>query len=90
MPRSLTDRQLKVFEVVQKNRMAWIAFAIVMGMFVLVFGIFVYAAFWRPDVGGWTKVGIFLLDGVLGWAVKQIVGFLFPAPSSAASAPAQH
>jgi hypothetical protein len=40
-----------------------------MGMFVLVFALFVYAAFWRPDVSAWEKAGIFLLDGVLGWAV---------------------
>jgi hypothetical protein len=83
-PRTQSDRQLRVLDHLQKNRMAWIAFYIVMGMFVLVFAFFVYAAFWRPDVSGWAKFAIFLLDGVLGWSVKHIVGFLFPTPPAAA------
>ncbi len=57
--------------------MAWIAFWVVMGMFVLVFGLWVYMLLWRPEIDLWSKGGTFLLDGLLGWSVRHIVGYLF-------------
>jgi hypothetical protein len=81
----LSERQLRAYDVLQRGRMAWIAFFVVMTMFVVVFGCFIYAVFYRPDIDLWSKGGIFLLDGVLGWSIRQIVGYLFPHPAASAA-----
>ena len=60
--------------------MAWIAFWVVMGMFVIVFGLLVYAVFFRPDISGFVKGSLAGVDGLLGWSVRHIIGYLFPSP----------
>jgi len=80
-PPNFTDRQLRVYLALQRNRMAWIAFAVVMTMFVIVFGLFIYATFIRHDVDAWVQSGLAILDGLLGWTVRHIIGYLFPRPA---------
>lgn len=67
--------------------MAWIAFAIVMGMFLVVFGFVVYTVFFRPDIAVWLKASFLAVDGLLGWTVRHIVRFLFPVPVGSATSP---
>ena len=79
-PPKLSDRQLKVYLALERNRMAWITFRLVMLMFVVVFTIVVYSIFWRPDIHWAVNGSLVVLDGLLGWSVRHIVGYLFSAP----------
>jgi len=80
-PINLSDRQLKVYLALEKNRMAWVAFWVVMALFVIGFGCAVYAIFWRPDIDWRYKTTLIAGDGLLGWCVKHIIQFLFNAPA---------
>ena len=63
--------------------MAFIMFFFLLVVFALVLGFFLYAAFWVQS--DWTtKVVLGCLDGVVGWGMKPLVAYLFPAGSEAA------
>jgi hypothetical protein len=77
LPPNLTPGQIKVYEVIQRNRMAWTTLLVVLGLLIIGFFSFLYAMFFLPqqDVAKGVLGGIDLL---LGWAVHTIVGNLFP------------
>lgn len=72
----LTPEQLAVYRELELIRMAWAAFWFVMPLFAIGFLSFLGAVFFvnqqivpKSIIGG--------VDGLLGWAVKTIVSFLF-------------
>jgi hypothetical protein len=74
---SYSDRQLKTLEVLQRARMAWIAFWFVLVLLTAILLLLVYCVFWT-SVDTWVKVALALIDGSLGLSFRRIVGFLFP------------
>lgn len=77
-PQSYTERQLKTLDILRRNRMAWIMFFFLLGAFLIVLSALIYSAFWSKG-GNFIKAAFFLLDGVLGWSIKQVVAYLFPS-----------
>lgn len=78
---AFTDKQLKTFDIVQRTKMAWVALVFMLIVFATVLGALLYAAF-SGKGAAWLKVGLLLLDGLVGWVVKRIVSYLFPTPQS--------
>lgn len=76
-PPSYTKEQLETFDVLQRNRMAWIAFFFLLAVFTTILVALLYAAFTGKGEA-WLKVGMLLLDGLVGWWVKQVISYLFP------------
>lgn len=77
-PPAYSDRQLKTLALLRQNRQAWILFWFLLVAFSVILGFFLYAAFWRQNA--WLAETILgPLDGIVGWAMKDVVKFLFPA-----------
>jgi Flp pilus assembly pilin Flp len=74
---SLTDKQLRVYEVVHKVRMAWVALIVVLGAFIVVLIALLFAAF-SQTVGPWIKGAFATIDGLLGVCLHQVIRHLFP------------
>jgi hypothetical protein len=76
-PPDLSLAQIKVYEVIQRNRMAWTTLTVVLTLLTVGFLSFLFAMFLLPqqDVAKGVLGGI---DALLGWAVHRIVGNLFP------------
>jgi hypothetical protein len=72
----LTPEQLAVYRELQLIRMAWVAFWFVMPLFAIALLSFLYAVFF-VDQQVAPKVILGGVDGLLGWAVKTIISFLF-------------
>ena len=77
-PPAYSDRQLRTFEVLERNRMAWLAFYVVIGTFIFLTLVWVYAVFFRNDVANELKWALSLGNGILALALHRIVRFLFP------------
>jgi hypothetical protein len=75
---SLTARQLRVYEVVHKIRMAWVTLGVMLTCFVGVLIALICAAF-SPTAGPWMRGAFATIDGLLGVSIHQIVRHLFPA-----------
>ncbi len=78
IPGNLTAAQLKVYEVVQRIRMAWVALLFVVIPFAFGVFAFLYAIFFLPQ----QEVAKGILGGInllLGWALKIILNNLFPS-----------
>ncbi len=74
----LSKRQLRAYEGVERIKMArWTLKCLFFAFFSVLLGFF-YAAFVAADaqVVEWV---LLLLDGVLGWSIKLVVAYLFPA-----------
>ncbi len=76
-PPSYTDQQLKTYEIIQRNRMAWVALIILFVFFAAVLTGLMYAAF-SGKGAEWFKIGLAVLDGLLGTCIVRVVFFLFP------------
>jgi hypothetical protein len=78
LPQTLTPAQAKVYEVIQRNRMAWTALGVVLGLFTIGFFSFLYALFFVPSqaIGKSALAG---LDALLGWSLRAIISNLFPS-----------
>ena len=74
---SLTDKQLKVYEVIHRVRMAWVALLVVLGAFIAVLVALIFAAF-SQVVGPWIKGAFATIDGLLGVCLHQVIRHLFP------------
>jgi hypothetical protein len=74
---ALTPAQLKVYEVIQRTRMAWTLLIIVLVCFVGVLVALILAAF-SPTVGPSMRWAFGIIDGLLVITLHRIVGFLFP------------
>jgi crotonobetainyl-CoA:carnitine CoA-transferase CaiB-like acyl-CoA transferase len=74
---SYTDREIKTLDVLRRNRMAWIAFGFLLAVFAIILAALLYAAFTGKGEA-WLKVGMLLLDGLVGWCLKQVISYLFP------------
>ena len=73
--KDLTPEQLKLYQVIQRNRMAWVVLIVMLATFVVLIAIVVWAAInERTGVAG--VLG--LLDGIVGLAIRHIISFLFP------------
>jgi hypothetical protein len=75
---SLTDRQIKTFAILNRNRMAWIMFVSILVFFGLVLGAFFYTVFWRDKTESWIKVTFGSIDALLIITIRPIVAYLFP------------
>lgn len=74
----LTPDQLKIYTELQRIRMGWLTLYVVLGLFTIGFFSFLYALFFiheqtlsKAITGG--------IDTLLGWALKDIVAYLFPS-----------
>jgi len=74
---SLTPAQLEVYLAIQKNKMAWLTLRVVLACFALDLGALIFAAF-SPTAGPSMRWAFGLIDGLLGWAIHRVIGFLFP------------
>ena len=67
---SLTDKQLRVYEVIHRVRMAWVAHIVVLGAFTAVLIVLLFAAF-SQTVGPWIKGAFAAIDTLLGFCLHQ-------------------
>jgi hypothetical protein len=74
---SLTDKQLRVYEVIHRVRMAWVALIVVLGAFTAVLIVLLFAAF-SQTVGPWIKGAFAAIDTLLGFCLHQVIRHLFP------------
>jgi small neutral amino acid transporter SnatA (MarC family) len=78
LPANLTPAQAKVYEVIQRNRMAWTALLFVLILLAVGFFSFLGAMFFLPS----QAVAKGILGGIdllLGWALKIMLKNLFPS-----------
>lgn len=75
-PPSYTDRQLTTLIVLQRTRLAGIMFWFLLAVFLIVLGLFVYAAFFT-EVGATVKVILGLLDAIIGFGFKPLISYLY-------------
>jgi hypothetical protein len=75
---TITDRQLKVYEALQKIKMAWVALWAALILFTLVLLAFLYALFFVPGQET-SKTLMAGVDGTLGWALRTVYAYLFPS-----------
>lgn len=80
MPKPPSPEQLNATLVLQRITMAWIVFWVVLLVFLGLLGLLIYSIFFTI-VEVWVKVGLGLLDGVVGGCMLKIVSYLFPSPS---------
>ena len=76
---SYTPRQLEALVILQRIRMAWITFGVILIVFSTVFGIFLYLILWDKGTAV-QQVSVFLLDGGVVWMMKSVVTYLFGSP----------
>ena len=74
---SLTDKQLKTYEVMQRIQMARITLGVVLGAFILVLICLLITAF-TSIAGPNIKWAFATIDGLLGFCLHQVVRHLFP------------
>jgi hypothetical protein len=80
---TITDRQFKVYEGLQKIKMAWVALWAVLILFSVVLIAFLCALFFvRSESIAKTALGA--TDATLGWALRTVYAYLFPPPSKTA------
>lgn len=77
---ALTAAQLKTFNVLQQNKMAWVALIFMFIVFAVVLAALLISAFTGKGEA-WLKIGLLLLDGIIGWGIKRILTYLFPTPT---------
>jgi cytochrome c biogenesis protein CcdA len=78
---SLTPAQLKVFETVERIRMAWLALRVTFTFFGVVLIALIWAAF-SPVAGPSMRWAFGIIETILGWAMHPIIRHLFPKSSS--------
>jgi len=76
-PPSLTDKQRKTYEVLQKIRMAWVVLWFVLCLFSAGFIAFLWSLFVLPS-DALAKSALGGTNFLLGWAMKAVVRYLFP------------
>ena len=81
---NLTSDQLAVYQVLQRIRMGWTTLIVLLGLFGVGFGAFLYAIFTIPEQTV-SKGIVGAIDTLLGWSIHAIVGHLFPSPKKQAS-----
>lgn len=74
---SLTDKQLKTLQVLQRIKMAWILFYFMLVVFAVAFVLLIISVFFS-QAKDWVKIGFFLFNGVLSWSVRALHRHLFP------------
>jgi hypothetical protein len=74
----LTPAQLKVYEVIQRTRMAWTLLIVVLVCFVGVLIALILAAFSHTG-GPSMRLAFGIIDSLLAITLHRIVGFLFPS-----------
>ena len=75
---SLTPAQLKAFETIQRIQMAWVALWVTLVFFAVVLVALICAAF-SPVAGPSMRWAFGIIDGILGWALRPVFKYLFPA-----------
>ncbi len=75
----ITDRQLKVYETLEKIKMAWVALWAAIILFTVVLISFLYALFFVPEHET-AKIIMAATDGTLGLALRTVYRYLFPPP----------
>jgi hypothetical protein len=76
-PPALSPEQVSVYDAIQRIRMAWVSLIVVLALFTIGFGAFLYAIFFvsGQDIAKGIVGGI---DGILVWSLRTILGNLFP------------
>ena len=72
----LTPQQLEVYRTISRINMAWLTLIVMLVLFTIGLLSFLYSIFWIESQGA-SKLILGSIDGVLGWSIKAIVGFLF-------------
>jgi hypothetical protein len=73
----LSPEQLKIYTELQRIRMAWMTLCVILALFTIGLLSFLYAVFFVSQQTA-PKLIMGGIDGLLGWALKHIVGNLFP------------
>jgi hypothetical protein len=76
-PPSYTDRQLKTYEVIQRNYMAWVSLVFAFTAFSVCLAGLLYSAF-SGKGEAWLRVGLLVIDGLLGTCITRVFFYLFP------------
>jgi len=63
--------------------MAWVALWFALGLFLIAFLVFVVALFMNKSLIATSIEGA--IDGILGWTLKTVYLYLFPAPPKKSS-----
>jgi uncharacterized membrane protein (DUF485 family) len=79
-PPPSTPELYELVDVLRRNQMAWIMFWFLLVVFTIILCLLVYAAFFKQSSVE-IKVLFGVLDGIIGWCIKQLVSYLFPSPS---------
>jgi len=74
---NITDRQLKVYEGLQRIKMAWVALWAALVLFSVVLVAFLWALFVAHS-DGVAKTALGATDATLGWALRTVYAYLFP------------
>lgn len=76
-PLNLTKAELEVYKEIQRVRMAWVALIVGLLLFaVCLAGLLVTAYSGKGEA--WLKVGVAVMNGVLGTCVTRAYFYLFP------------
>lgn len=74
---NLTKAELEVYKEVQRIRMAWVALVVGLLLFtVCLAGLLVTAYSGKGEA--WLKIGVAVMNGVLGTCVMRVYFYLFP------------
>ena len=78
-PPAYTDRQLKTFDVLERNKMAWTMFTYLLCAFGVISLSLIIAVFFVSGIETWIKAVFAALDTVIGWSIRYVVVYLFPS-----------
>lgn len=76
---ALTPDQRATYEMLSRIQMAWVALWFALGLFTIGFFVFLIALFAGKNAIGTSISGG--IDLLLGWALHQVYGHLFPTTS---------
>lgn len=74
---NLSPEQAKVYDVIARIKMAWVALWVFLALFIILCGAFLYSLFCIQGQGV-AKLIIGGIDALLAWGLKIILGNLFP------------
>jgi len=82
---SLSDKQLKTLQILQKIKMGWIMFWFLLVVFAIAFALLIISVFFAR-AAAWVQIGFFLFNGIIGSSIRALIAYLFPAGRSAPKA----
>jgi hypothetical protein len=74
---TITDRQLKIYDALERIKMAWVALVVALALFAIGLGCFLYALLVLGDRPIGTSIAG-VIDGALLVPIKIVYSHLFP------------